>query len=99
MLTKNTIINISVWLWMVLSVSYIGYDLFSKFTVNVMQKSYIAWQTDTVNSLITEAKKWCEWFKVYNKDNEVTLINVDCLKSPSSSQVENQQKNDTKAPN
>lgn len=81
MLTKNTFINIWIWLWIVLSIAYIWYDLFSKFTMNVMQKSYVAWQTDTVNSIITEANKWCDGFNVFSWDKKVTLINVECLQT------------------
>lgn len=81
MLTKNTFINIWIWLWIVLSIVYIWYDLFSKFTMNVMQKSYVSWQTDTINSLITEAKKECKPFEVYSWEKKVALINVECLQT------------------
>lgn len=81
MLTKNTFINILVWLWIVLSISYISYDLFSKYTINIMQRSYVSGQTDTINSLIAESTKGCDWFNVFSWEKKVMLINVECLKT------------------
>lgn len=81
MITKSIVKNILVWVWIILSVMYIWYDIFSKFRVNIIQKSYISWQTDVINSIINESKKWCEWFKVYSADKEVILINIECIKN------------------
>ena len=56
-----------------------------------MKKSYISWQTDTINELLIEANKWCEWFKVFSSEREVTLINVECLKWAESQPLDNRQ--------
>lgn len=73
--------KIFIWLWILISVLYISYDVFSKFRINLMQSSYTAGQTDTIKALIERAKKDCNPFNVYEwEKNKVDLINIECLK-------------------
>ncbi|MDD4151935.1 MAG: hypothetical protein PHR68_04940 [Candidatus Gracilibacteria bacterium] len=74
--------KIFIGLWILISVAYISYDVYTKFKISVMQTSYTAGQTDTIKALIERAKQACQPFSVYEGEkNKVDLINVECLKN------------------
>lgn len=66
--------------WIVFSIFYVVRDMTTKYQNDVIQASYQKGITDSVNSLITEAKK-CEPVTAYNKDESIELIWTDCLKT------------------
>lgn len=79
-MTKLPIKSILIWFWIIVSILYIWYDLYSKFKLNIVQNSYQSWINDAVSSLLKESKnEKCQAFDVYSWENKVTLINVDCL--------------------
>ena len=80
LISKN-IGKIVLYVWVILSVVYIGYNFWQKMVNNY----YLAGKVDTINSLIKEAEKpECQPFSVYTNDKQIQLINVACLKQPQS---------------
>ena len=82
LITKKHIIPFVVLLWFVVSLAYIGQDLWSDFKNQKLKEAYQAGQTDTVNALITEAEK-CQPFMVYSGEKQVQLINLGCQQNTS----------------
>ncbi len=78
---KNMFQKIWIIVWIILSVLYIWYDVWSDFKVNMMQSSYQKWVTDTLGQVIAESEKWCTWFDVNLVDKKATLVNTKCLES------------------
>jgi hypothetical protein len=73
--------KIAIIAWIVISVSYIWYDVWSDFKVNIIQSSYQKGVTDTLGQVIVESEKWCTWFDVTITDKKANLVNTKCLES------------------
>lgn len=67
--------------YLVLSLSYIGYDLWNDFKVSILQKAQIAAyqqaQADDVAKLMQEAEK-CLPFEIFAGEKKLQLINTAC---------------------
>ena len=80
-ITKKLILNISLIIWVIFSLGYMAYDIWSDFKTTQLSLFYQQGQADTINELIRRAQM-CEVFPVFNGENQVNLINTDCLQSP-----------------
>jgi len=91
---KNKVWKYALWClvigWILFSIYYVGRDMTNKYQNNVVQSSYQQGVTDSVNSLITEAKK-CQPVTAYNKDEKIELIWTECLKQDNASTTEETQ--------
>ena len=77
-LSKKTILHFFVFLWMVFSVIYIAWDIWSDFKNVQMFQAYEQGRTDTVSALIQEAEK-CEPVLVTGAEKQISVISVHCL--------------------
>jgi len=64
-------------LWLVFSIAYVGYGEWNRFKTFVIERSYVAGRVDTINQLITEAKK-CKVFPVSSNGESVNMVNIGC---------------------
>lgn len=82
LLRKKYLVRILLMVWIAFSLSYIAYDQWTAFKNNALQKAYMAGQADFVRGFITEANKdTCDVITVFSEDEEVGVINVECLKA------------------
>lgn len=80
--TKPTIWKTLIGVYVIISLVYMGYTVWSNFKLYYIQQSYTAGQQDTINKLLTQAAdKSCQPFSVYSADQQVQLINTDCLQA------------------
>jgi hypothetical protein len=79
MIKKNILIIIVIAIWLVFSLGYIIWDIWSDFKINQITKAYQAGQTDTINQLIKEAEL-CQPFSVFNNEKQIQLLKTDCSK-------------------
>jgi len=79
-LSKKTILHLFVFLWIVFSITYIAWDLWSDFKNIQILNAYERGRTDTINQLIQEAEK-CQPFPVFSAEKEIQLISMDCLEA------------------
>ena len=93
---KNKIIKYVLWCigigWLLFSIYYVGRDFYGKYQTNVIQTSYQKGYTDSINSLINEAKK-CQPFTAYNQNDKIELIWTDCLNNNQATESQNQENN------
>lgn len=81
-LTKQHIWRTVCIVYIVLSLLFIGYTVWTNFKLRYAQQSYEAGQRATIEQLITQAQGTdCQPFSVYTDTQEVKLINVDCLQA------------------
>lgn len=84
---KSNILRIILYSWVILSIAYIGYDVWLDFKTNTINQAYLAGQGDTITQLIKEAEKpECQPINVSNNEKQIQLINVACLKQPNANQ-------------
>jgi hypothetical protein len=76
---KSSVLLIVLLVWLVFSLIYIGYDVWTDFKVGQMNQAYQQGRVETVNNLINRANKDCQPFSVNSGENKVDLINVQCL--------------------
>lgn len=71
--------------WVIFSVGYISWDLYSEVKLNAMKSAYTQWQTDVVTSLFKEVDAaWCQKPITVNLGaQKVDLVNMTCLQSKS----------------
>ena len=79
-LSKKIILHILVLLWIIFSVAYIIWDIWSDFKNVQMFQAYEQGRTDTINVLIQEAGK-CELIPIFSGEKEIQLVNIDCLET------------------
>lgn len=73
--------RVSLLLFIVFALIYIGYDLYSDFKAKYINQSYLSGKTDVISMIIKEAEKpECQPVSVYNEQKTVQLININCLK-------------------
>lgn len=84
---KGNIFKIILCVWIILSVVYIGYDLWSDFRTKAINQAYLAGKNDTISQLFKEAERpECQPISVYNNEKQIQLINVTCLKQANANQ-------------
>lgn len=66
-------------LWIIGSIVYIAYDIWSDYKIREVGVAYQQGYSTAVNDLIQQAGK-CEVFPVNSGTTKVELINVSCLK-------------------
>ncbi len=67
-------------LWIIFSVSYIVWDIWSDFRIHSINQAYQSGRTDTISQLINQAEnEACQPFSVSDGERRVQLINVACL--------------------
>ncbi len=79
-MNKNILIYVIIWIWILISVVYIWWDVYSNFKTDIIENSYIAGQNDTINTLIQQGQT-CQIIEVAIDDKIVNLINVDCIQT------------------
>ncbi|MDI6856604.1 MAG: hypothetical protein QMD21_07485 [Candidatus Thermoplasmatota archaeon] len=79
-ISKKFILNIAISIWIIFSIVYIFYDLWSDFKLKALNQAYQQGRIDTINALIEQAKK-CEPIPVFSGEKRIEVINVDCLKT------------------
>jgi flagellar basal body-associated protein FliL len=88
--SKTSILLIVLLVWVVFSLIYIGYDVWSDFKVSQMNQAYQQGRVETVNNLIGRANQDCQPFSVNSGENKVDLINVQCLQQQGNNQQQQQ---------
>jgi len=76
--SKKTILHLFIFLWIVFSVVYIAWDLWSDFKNVQMVQVYEQGRIDTISALIQEAEK-CEPVLVTGAEKQISIISVHCL--------------------
>jgi len=79
-ISKKFILNIVLVIWIVFSVGYILYDIWSDFRFKALNEAYQQGRIDTINSLVQQAEK-CEAIPIFSGEKSVKVINVDCLRT------------------
>lgn len=77
-ISKKIILNTILVAWVIFSVVYICYDLWSDFKNAQMLNAYQQGRMDTINVLITEAEK-CEPVTVTGVEKQISIIGTHCL--------------------
>jgi len=77
-LSKKTIMYFLVFLWIVFSVMYIIWNIWSDFKNVRILNAYEQGRIDTINVLITEAEK-CEPVTVTGVEKKISIISTHCL--------------------
>ena len=80
-LQKRKFLRLLLITWIVFSIFYIAHDQWKDFQNNALQKAYVAGKADFVRGFMAEANKdTCEIVTVFFEDEEVSVVNVECLK-------------------
>ncbi len=81
-LSKKNLLTILLVLWVIFSVGYIGWNIWSDFRVEMLNRAYQQGITDAVNQLISQAEKECKPVTVFNQaeNKQIELVNAVCLK-------------------
>ncbi len=77
-LSKKTISSLLIFLWIVFSVIYIGWDLWSDFKNVQIVRAYQQGKADTINALIAEVEK-CGEVPVTGTEKQISVIGTHCL--------------------
>jgi len=75
---KVSAIKIVLIIWLVFSVSYVGYGEYKRLNNFVAKKAYQRGVSDAINKVIQQAQE-CKAFPVKIKEKGVKLINLACL--------------------
>ena len=84
-LSKQFFLKLLLVLWMVFSMGYIGWSIWSNIRYTLISQAYQQGITDAVNQLIQTAENNdCKPIPVFNKEakKEIQLINSKCLINP-----------------
>jgi hypothetical protein len=76
---KNKIILIVVSVWIVFSLVYIGYDMWSDFKTGKLTDAYQQGRVDTITALITQTETSCNPVSVSSGTKQISVVNVSCL--------------------
>jgi hypothetical protein len=79
---KKSIVHVIAVVWVIFSVAYICYDIWSDFKVNQLSLAYQQGRVDTVNALISQAQQ-CNAIPVSSATTTISVVNVDCLQTQS----------------
>jgi hypothetical protein len=77
-LSKKTVFSILIFFWIVFSITYIIWDVWTDFKQGGMIAAYERGRMDTISILISEAEK-CEPVSVVGEEKEISVIALDCL--------------------
>ncbi|MFW6220194.1 MAG: hypothetical protein ACOC3X_00825 [Nanoarchaeota archaeon] len=77
-LSKKTIIYFIVIIWVIFSVFYIMFDIWTDFKEKENILAYEQGKIDTLNAVIKEAKT-CNEITISNEQDQISIISVDCL--------------------
>ena len=84
-ISKKTIISVIAVVWIVFSLFYIAYDVWSDFKnvqlTQAYQKGLADGQTGIVDQLIKVAQQQCQPFPVTSADKQIQLIDYSCVNS------------------
>ncbi len=81
-ITKPTIKQLAIGLYIVASLGYIGLTVWTNFKVQYSERAFQSGQADAIARLIDQAgDPGCQPFSVYNQQQEVQLVNVACLQA------------------
>ena len=64
-ITKKLILNIVLVIWIIFSVIYIFYDVWSDFKLKALNQAYQQGRADTINALIQQAGTCGNWCQIY----------------------------------
>ncbi|MEW5907864.1 MAG: hypothetical protein AB1643_01640 [Patescibacteria group bacterium] len=78
---KKIISHLIVLIWIIFSLIYIVYDVWSDFKSKQLNQAYQQGKIDTINTLIKEAEQ-CNPLPVFSDEKQIQLINVSCLQAP-----------------
>jgi hypothetical protein len=81
---KNKIIFAVVLVWMVFSISYIAYDVWSDFKASQMVAAYNQGKADTISALISAAENSCDVIPVSSASKQIGVVNSSCVSSVNS---------------
>ena len=76
--SKKTILSLVAFIWIVFSVVYIVWGIWTDFKEKEMIAAYDQGRIDTINILISETEK-CEPISVAGSEKETKVIGVHCL--------------------
>jgi len=79
-ISKKLIFHIIAFIWIVFSVVFILYDVWSDFKNVQISNAYQQGRTDTINALIQQSKD-CQTVPIYSGDTQIQIIDVSCLKT------------------
>jgi hypothetical protein len=77
---KKIIFKLVIFFWIVFSVVFILYDVWSDFKTKELNQAYQSGGTDTVNYLIQQAKN-CQVVPVRSGDTQIQVVDTSCLKT------------------
>jgi hypothetical protein len=81
-ISKKQIVHIIAIVWVIFSVAYICYDIWSDFRANQLSLAYQQGRVDTVNALISQAQA-CNAIPVSSATTTIEVVNVKCLQTQS----------------
>lgn len=81
-ISKKMIFHIIVVIWIIFSLAYIFWDIWSDFKENQLASAYQQGRVDTVNALISQAQG-CATVPVSNATTTIKVVNIDCLQTQS----------------
>lgn len=84
-ISSKTALKLAIILWLVFSIGYMCWDIWSDFKIKSINQAYQTGRTDTVSQLITQAEnKECQPFSVFSDQKQIQLINTACLNAAKS---------------
>lgn len=82
-INKKHIFPVIVICYIIVSLTYIGYDMWNNFKFQYSQQSFLQGQQAVIEQLVTQAQDpACLPFPVYAGDTEIQLVNTACLIAP-----------------
>ena len=81
-ISKKAIVHTIAVIWVIFSLIYVCYDIWSDFKGNQLANAYQQGRVDTVNALISQAQG-CATVPVSNATTTIKVVNIDCLQTQS----------------
>lgn len=81
-ISKKQIVHVIAIVWVIFSLIYVCYDIWSDFKAEQLNNAYQQGRIDTVNALITQAQA-CNAIPVSSATTTISVVNVDCLQTKS----------------
>lgn len=81
-LSKKNILTFLLVLWMIFSIGYIGWGIWTDIKTAIIKQSYQQGVSDTVNQLIQQAEdNNCQLIHIFNQEanKDIQLINTTCV--------------------
>lgn len=80
-LSKKTVGYLLIFVWLVFSIGYIVWDVWTDFKNVQMLNAYQQGVAKTIDQIIQEAEK-CQPIPIFSAEKRIQVINVDCLEKP-----------------